>query len=73
VSADTSKAAWIRAVQEQRLPWTSVCDFKGNASPILGLYNVHRLPANYLIDRDGTIIGRDLYSTTLEKRLEEIL
>lgn len=73
VSADTSKAAWIRAVQEQRLPWTSVCDFKGNASPILGLYNVRRLPANYLIDRDGTIIGRDLYSTTLEKRLEEIL
>lgn len=73
VSADTSKAAWIRAVQEQRLPWTSVCDFKGEASPIFGLYNVRRLPANYLIDRDGTIIGRDLYSTALEKRLEEIL
>ncbi len=73
VSADTSKAAWIRAVQEQRLPWTSVCDFKGEASPIFGLYNVRRLPANYLIDRDGTIIGRDLYSTSLEKRLEEIL
>ena len=73
VSADTSKAAWIRAVQGQRLPWTSVCDFKGEASPIFGLYNVRRLPANYLIDRDGMIIGRDLYSTALEKRLEEIL
>ena len=73
VSADTSKAAWIRAVQEQRLPWTSVCDFKGEGSPIFGLYNVRRLPTNYLIGRDGMIVGRDLYVTSLEKRLEELL
>lgn len=73
VSADTSKAAWIRAVQEQRLPWTSVCDFKGEGSPIFGLYNVRRLPTNYLIGRDGMIVGRDLYGTSLEKRLEELL
>lgn len=73
VSADTSKAAWIRAVQEQRLPWTSVCDFKGEGSPIFGLYNVRRLPTNYLIGRDGMIVGRDLYGSSLEKRLEELL
>ena len=73
VSVDTSKATWINAVQEQRLPWISVCDFRGEASPLLGTYNVKKLPSNYLIDRDGTIIGKDLYSTALEKRLASIL
>lgn len=73
VSVDTSKSTWISAVQEQHLPWISVCDFRGEASPLLGTYNVKKLPSNYLIDRDGTIIGKDLYSTALEKRLEAIL
>ena len=73
VSLDTSKAAWIKAVQEQKLPWISVCDFLGESSPLRGGYNVKKLPSNYLIDRDGTIIGKDLYSNALEKRLAELL
>ncbi|MGN0092197.1 MAG: peroxiredoxin family protein, partial [Alistipes sp.] len=73
VSVDTVKSTWINAVQEQRLPWISVCDFRGEASPLLGTYNIKKLPSNYLIDRNGTIIGKDLYSKALEKRLAEIL
>ena len=72
VSADTSKAVWISAVQEQRLPWVSVCDFMGEASPMLRAYNVRKLPTNYLIDREGNIIGKDLYSTALKSRLVEL-
>lgn len=72
VSADTSKAAWITAVQEQRLPWISVCDFKGESSPMLRAYNVRKLPSNFLIDRDGTIIAKDLYSDALSRRLSQI-
>lgn len=72
VSADTSKATWITSVQEQRLPWISVCDFLGEESPLLGAYNVRKLPSNFLIDRKGNIIAKDLYSTALEERLAEI-
>ncbi|MBR4849733.1 MAG: AhpC/TSA family protein [Alistipes sp.] len=72
VSADTSKAAWITAVQEQALPWISVCDFLGEASPMLRAYNVRKLPSNFLIDRKGNIIAKDLYSTALEERLSKI-
>ncbi len=72
VSADTSKATWVTAVQEQRLPWISVCDFMGEASPLLGAYNVRKLPSNFLIDRKGNIIDKDLYSTALDRRLEEL-
>ena len=72
VSADTSKAAWVTAVQEQRLPWISVCDFMGEVSPMLRAYNVRKLPTNFLIDREGKIIAKDLYSKALEKKLEQI-
>jgi peroxiredoxin len=72
VSVDTSKAKWITAVQEQRLPWISVCDFKGEMSPMLRAYNVRKLPSNYLIDRKGNIIGKDLYSSALERKLAKI-
>ena len=73
VSFDTSKAAWIEAVQEQKLPWISVCDFRGQGSPIMGVYNVRSLPANYLIDRQGRIVGKNLYSEALEQELKKIL
>lgn len=72
VSADLSKAVWVTAVQEQRLPWISVCDFRGEASPMLHAYNVRKLPSNFLIDRNGNIIAKDLYSTALEDKLEDI-
>ena len=72
VSADLSKAVWVTAVQEQRLPWISVCDFRGEGSPMLHAYNVRKLPSNYLIDREGNIIGKDLYSKALEDKLEDI-
>lgn len=73
VSFDTSKAVWIAAVQDQKLPWVSVCDFRGQASPIMGVYNVRSLPANYLIDRKGRIVAKNVYSDALEKELKKIL
>lgn len=73
VSADTSKAKWIAAVQEQRLPWISVCDFRGDFSPMLRSYNVRKLPSNFLIDREGKIVAKDLYSDALDRQLAKML
>ena len=70
IGVDVSKDIWINAVQEQQLPWISVCDFRGRNSPALGLYNVQKLPANFLIDREGIVVARDLYGTGLQRALE---
>lgn len=71
VSADTSKAVWVTAVQEQALPWISVCDFGGANSPMLRAYNVQKLPSNYLIDRNGNIVAKDLYGEDLKRELSK--
>ncbi len=72
VAIDTSKALWITAVQEQQLPWISVSDLHGRASAALSLYNVQKLPANFLIDKNGTIVAKDIYGRSLEQKLEEL-
>ncbi len=72
VSLDTSKAAWITAVQEQQLPWISVSDLRGRASTAVGFYNVQRLPSNYLIDKNGSIVAKDIYGDQLKQKLSEL-
>lgn len=71
VAVDTSKALWINTVQDQQLPWISVCDLKGEASPVVGAYNVRTLPSNYLISRDGNILGKDLMGEQLEQAIKK--
>lgn len=73
VAIETSKPVWINTVQEQRLPWISVCDLRGESSLALTLYNIRKLPANYLIDRKGDIVAKDLYGTSLEEQLDKLL
>ncbi len=71
VGIDTSKAAWINAVQEQQLPWISVSDLQGQASTSLKSYNITKLPANYLIDRKGNIVAKDLTGEKLEAEIKK--
>ena len=73
VAVDTSKALWINTVQEQQLPWISVCDFQGSNSPAVGAYNVTALPTNFLIDRTGNIAGKNLSGEKLEQAIKKII
>jgi peroxiredoxin len=73
VSLDTSKSQWVTAVQEQKLPWTTVCDFKGAATVGAKLYNIGAVPANFVIDREGNIVGRDLWGDALARKIKELL
>lgn len=73
VSLDTEKALWVSAVQNQKLPWITVCDFKGQASPVVNLYNIKSIPTNFLIDRTGQIVGRDLYGDKLVAEVNKLL
>jgi peroxiredoxin len=73
VSADTSRPLWVNAVQEQKLPWVSVCDFRGEETQALRMYNVTSLPTNFVIDRNGVIVGKNLYGEALKKKIGDLL
>ncbi|GCB33329.1 AhpC/TSA family protein [Bacteroides faecalis] len=73
VSLDSSKEAWIKAIEKDNLAWEQVSDLKGwNAAPA-ALYSVHGIPSNFLIDPQGRIIAINLRGEELSKKLSEIL
>lgn len=72
VGFERSRALWELAMLQDNVQWTSVTEFQYTDSPSARLYNVQQIPANYLISREGDIIGRNLFGARLEERLSEI-
>ncbi|TXE11076.1 AhpC/TSA family protein [Algoriphagus aquimarinus] len=72
VSLDRTKEAWVEAIAEDGLTWTQVSDLQYFNSAAAELYQISAIPATYLIDPDGKIIGKDLRGPSLRAKLEEI-
>lgn len=60
ISLDGSKTAWNKAIMEDKLPWKQVCDFKVLKSPVVISFGVRPIPANFLVDKNGKIVEKDL-------------
>jgi peroxiredoxin len=72
VSVDDDHAAWTAAIAEDQLTWINVGDMKGSSSA-LSNYNVRTIPANYLLDKEGKIIGKNMVGPELNATLSKIL
>lgn len=73
VSLDSNKEPWVNAIQQDRLTWTHVSDLKGWGSDVGRLYNVTGIPQNFLLDKEGKIIAKDLRGPALDEKLQEVL
>jgi peroxiredoxin len=72
VSLDRTKEAWIGAIEQDGLTWTQVSDLAYFNSAAATLYQIEAIPATYLLDPEGRIIGKDLRGPSLENKLAEI-
>jgi peroxiredoxin len=72
VSVDDDKAAWTSAIAEDRLTWINVGDMKGSVSALMN-YNIRSIPANYLLDREGKIVAKNLQGPELNNTLAKVL
>ena len=74
VSLDQNQAAWVKAIEKDKLAWPShVCDFFYWQSPVAQQYQIQGIPYNFLINKDGIIIAKNLRGDMLEKTLEQQL
>lgn len=73
VSMDSNREPWLNAIQQDNLTWTHVSDLKGWGNEVGKLYGVTGIPQNYLIDKEGKIVAKDLRGIALEEKLAEIL
>lgn len=73
VSMDSNKEPWLQAIKQDNLTWTQVSDLKGWGNEVGRLYGVQGIPQNFLVDKDGKIIAKDLRGAALEEKLAEVL
>jgi len=72
VSLDFKQEMWKEAIDTDKLVWPyHVCDLKGWKNEAALLYKVKSVPASYLIDGDGIIVGKNLRKESIEKKLRE--
>lgn len=73
VSSDTKDASWRKAINDDKLEWIHICDFKGLGNQIAAEYGVQPIPDNFLISPDGKIIARNIFGTALEEKLATLI
>jgi peroxiredoxin len=73
VSLDKDKDAWIEAIRKDGLAWPQVSELSFWNCTAVQDYNIHSIPANFLVDPNGKIIGSDLRGADLENKLQETL
>ena len=70
VSLDQDKTRWLDAIKKDGLTWSHVSDLKYWNNEVAVQFGIQSIPASFLIDPNGVVIGRDLRGEDLVKALE---
>ena len=72
LSFDNKKEPWLKAIADQKMPWTHLSDLKGWRTVASSVYDVNSIPDNLLIDPQGKIVARGLRAQALQDKLKQI-
>jgi len=72
VSLDKKRKDWLGAIEKDNLEWYHVSDLKFWNSSAAQTYNVRSIPANFLLNKQGEIIEKDLRGDDLQAKLNEL-
>lgn len=72
INIDNNEATWKAAVKFDELPWISTKEDDSTNLLNSRLFNIKAVPANYLFDKQGKIIGSDLHGKSLQIKLEQL-
>ena len=73
VSMDTKKTLWQTAIAKGKLPWVNVSDLKYWQSPVVGDYMLQSVPLNFLVDKNGIILAKNIHGQALENKIKSLL
>lgn len=74
LDAPGAKEKWLKAIHDDGLTgWTHVSDLNFWSNEVAKLYSIQSIPQNFLLDKEGRIIAKNLRGDDLEKKLHEVL
>lgn len=69
VSCDRDEAAWLKAIEEDELPWLHIRDQRTEEYNPCDKYGISAIPTTILINREGVIVARNPSEAELERIL----
>ena len=73
VCLDKNKLLWEDVIKTNKINWICVWDEGALQSRAASTWNVKSVPANYIINQKKEIVGKNLYGSRLEDRLNDLL
>lgn len=74
VSLDKNKSQWVNAIAQDNLNWDShVSDLGYWSSEPAQIYGIRSIPYNFLLDKDGIIIAKNLRGQNLHIALDKLV
>lgn len=73
ISLDEQKQSWLKAVHQDGLSWQQLSDLKGWQSGPVKAFGIKSIPFNFLVDKTGKIVAKNLRGKQLEQTLRELL
>ena len=71
VSVDDGTEEWVQAVKDNGMNWVNLWNGEDMQNSAAVKYSISAIPSTYLIDADGTIIGRNLRDQELDEALTD--
>jgi len=69
VSLDTNKYFWLAAIKQDKLLWQQLSDLKGWESTVTTTFGIKVIPMNFLVNRQGVIVAKNVQPKELENFL----
>ncbi|HMK03280.1 MAG TPA: TlpA disulfide reductase family protein [Ferruginibacter sp.] len=72
VSMDDNKESWLKAIEKDKQPWKAYCEFRNwRYNKFAMRFSIFAIPANFLIDQNGILVGQNLSPVALRTWLEK--
>ena len=71
---DSSDKGWNNAISKDGADrWLHASHLQGDVSPLFDLLKISTIPANYLVNKEGIVLAKNLHGTELVKLVDEFL
>ncbi len=67
------KDKWVQAIKDDNLTWPQISHLQFWEEPIARKYGVRAIPAQFVLDQNGTIVAKNIRGEELDAKVKELL
>lgn len=72
ISMDDNKESWLKAIEKDKQPWKAYCELRNwRYNKFAMRFSIFAIPANFLIDQNGILVGQNLSPEALRSWLAQ--